>query len=181
MGWLRTRKNNVFVDNNMPFNQQMSFPAKLELRTTINGIRLFRWPVKEIKNLYHESLEYQNIKVKVLNENLKNEIFDGIDIFMSFERSKTSSFHVNIRGQIISYQKGNFYFNGVILPTLNLNKVNLRVLLDRTTIEVFADDGFSVLSKYAISDLKDNQISVCSDDELLFDRFEVHKLKSIWR
>ena len=181
MGWLRTRKNNVFVDNNMPFNQQMSFPAKLELRTTINGIRLFRWPVKEIKNLYHKSLEYQNIKVKVLNENLKNEIFDGIDIFMSFERSKTSSFHLNMRGQIISYQKGNFYFNGVILNTLNLNKVNLRVLLDRTTIEVFADDGFSVLSKYAISDLKDNQISVCSDDELLFDRFEVHKLKSIWR
>ena len=77
--------------------------------------------------------------------------------------------------------KGNFYFNGVILNTLNLNKVNLRVLLDRTTIEVFADDGFSVLSKYAISDLKDNQISACSDDELLFDRFEVHKLKSIWR
>ena len=80
-----------------------------------------------------------------------------------------------------NHQKGNFYFNGVILTTLNLNKVNLRVLLDRTTIEVFADDGFSVLSKYAISDLKDNQISVCSDDELLFDRFEVHKLKSIWR
>ena len=131
--------------------------------------------------MYHKSLEYQNIKAKVLNENLKNEIFDEIDIFMSFEPSKTSSFHINIRGQIISYQKGSFYFNDVILPTLNLNKVNVRILLDRTTIEVFADEGFSVLSEYAISDFEDNQISVCSDNELLFDRFEVHKLKSIWK
>ena len=70
MGWLRTRKNNVYVDNNMPFTQHMSFPAKLELRTTANGIRLFRWPVKEIKNLYHKSFEYRNIKAKALNENL---------------------------------------------------------------------------------------------------------------
>ena len=181
MGWLRTRKNNVYVDNNMPFNQHMSFPAKLELRTTANGIRLFRWPVKEIKNLYHKSFEYRNIKTKALNENLKKESFDGIDIFMSFERSSTSSFHVIIRGHIISYRKGNFYFNGVILPTLNLNKVNVRILLDRTSIEIFADDGFSVLSEYAISDFEDNQISVCSDDELLFDVFEVNKLKSIWK
>ena len=100
---------------------------------------------------------------------------------MSFERSATSSFHVIIRGHIISYRKGKFYFNGVILPTLNLNKVNVRILLDRTSIEIFADDGFSVLSEYAISDFEDNQISVCSDDELLFDVFEVNKLKSIWK
>ena len=181
IGWLRTGEKDVYVNNDMPFNQHMSFPATLKLKTTHDGIRLFRWPVKEIKNLYHKSLEYQNIKVKVLNENLKNEIFDEIDIFMSFEPSKTSSFHINIRGQIISYQKGSFYFNDVILPTLNLKKVNVRILLDRTTIEVFADDGFSVLSEYAISDFEDNQISVCSDNELFFDRFEVHKLKSIWK
>ena len=56
--------------------------------------------------------------------------------------------------------------------------MNLRVL-DRTTKKFLQTMAFR-LSKYAISDFKDNQISACSDDELLFDRFEVHKLKSIW-
>ncbi|MGB2312994.1 MAG: GH32 C-terminal domain-containing protein [Flavobacteriaceae bacterium] len=180
MGWLRTSDNNVYVDQKMPFNQHMSFPATMELKTTAEGIRLFRWPIKEIKGLYQKSLRYQKIEAKVVNENLKKESFDGIDLFMSFDRSKTSSFQMNIRGQMLTYEKGNFYFNDVMLPTLNLNKVNVRILLDRTTIEIFADDGFSVLSTYAVPTTENNQISVRSDKALLFDAFEVNKLKSIW-
>ena len=158
----------------------MSFPAKLELRTTANGIRLFRWPVKEIKNLYQKSLVSKN-RSQSRNENLKKESFDGIDLFMSFDRSKTSSFQMNIRGQILNYEKGNFYFKDVMLPTLNLNKVNVRILLDRTTIEIFADDGFSVLSTYAVHTTENSHISVRSDKALFFDAFEVNKLKSIWK
>jgi fructan beta-fructosidase len=180
MGWLRTSDNNVYVDQKMPFNQHMSFPATMELKTTAEGIRLFRWPIKEIKGLYQKSLRYQKIEAKVVNENLKKESFDGIDLFMSFNRSKTYSFQMNIRGQMLTYKKGNFYFNDVMLPTLNLNKVNVRILLDRTTIEIFADDGFSVLSTYAVPTTENNQISVRSDKALLFDAFEVNKLKSIW-
>ena len=67
-----------------------------------------------------------------------------------------------------------------MLPTLNLNKVNVRILLDRTTIEIFADDGFSVLSTYAVHTTENSHISVRSDKALFFDAFEVNKLKSIW-
>ncbi len=180
MGWLRTSDNNVYVDQKMPFNQHMSFPATMKLKTTAEGIRLFRWPIEEIKGLYQKSLRYQKIEAKVVNENLKKESFDGIDLFMSFDRSKTSSFQMNIRGQILNYEKGNFYFKDVMLPTLNLNKVNVRILLDRTTIEIFADDGFSVLSTYAVHTNENSHISVRSDKALFFDAFEVNKLKSIW-
>jgi sucrose-6-phosphate hydrolase SacC (GH32 family) len=75
---------------------------------------------------------------------------------------------------------GDFYFIDVMLPTLNLNKVNVRILLDRTTIEIFADDGLSVLSTYAVSAPENTQLSVLSDESLLFDVFEVNKLGSIW-
>jgi sucrose-6-phosphate hydrolase SacC (GH32 family) len=54
------------------------------------------------------------------------------------------------------------------------------VLLDRTTVEIFTDDGFSVFSTYAVSDWKNNQISVRSEKTLLFETFEVNKIKSIW-
>ena len=34
----------------MPFNQQLSFPCELTLRSTPRGPRLFKWPVKEIES-----------------------------------------------------------------------------------------------------------------------------------
>ena len=55
-----------------------------------------------------------------------------------------------------------------------------RQLLDRTTVEIFADKGFSVLSTYAVSDSENTQLSVQSDKALLLDVFEVNKLGSIW-
>ena len=44
----------------MPFNQQMSFPCELTLRTTPEGIRLFREPVKEIENLHQKYLMFSD-------------------------------------------------------------------------------------------------------------------------
>ena len=180
MGWLRTRNNNMYVDQNMPFNQHMSFPATMELKKTAEGIRLFRWPVEEIKSLYQKGYLFEEIESGVLNEKLKGKKFEEIDLYASFDRSKISSFQMNIRGQMLTYEKGNFYFNDVMLPTVNLNKVNVRILLDRTTIEIFADDGLSVLSTYAVSAPENTQLSVLSDESLLFDVFEINKLGSIW-
>jgi sucrose-6-phosphate hydrolase SacC (GH32 family) len=180
MGWLRTSDNNIYVENKMPFNQQMSFPAKMELRTTPDGIRLFRWPIQEIKNLYSKSIAHQNIELNALNQKLEYENFDVVDLYASFDRKKNEAFEIDIRGQVISYKEGDFYFNDVLLPTLDQDKVNIRVLLDRTTVEIFTDDGFSVFSTYAVSDWKNNQISVRSEKTLLFETFEVNKIKSIW-
>ena len=73
-----------------------------------------------------------------------------------------------------------FYFNEKELPTLNKKEVNIRVLLDRTTIEVFVDDGFSVLSSYAVPASDEKSIFIKSDKTFLFDKFVVNKLQSIW-
>ncbi|MEK9603823.1 MAG: glycoside hydrolase family 32 protein [Flavobacteriaceae bacterium] len=181
MGWLRTSDNNVFVDNKMPFNQQMSFPATMELKTTQEGIRLFRWPIEEIKNLYNKSIRLQNIEMNTLNQKLDNEKFDGLDLYASFDRNATEAFQIDIRGKLISYKEGAFYFDGKTIPTLNKNKVNFRVLLDRTTIEIFVDDGFNVLSNYITPYTEDIEVMVSSSQSTVFDVFEVHGLNSIWQ
>ncbi len=43
----------------MPFNQQMSFPCELTLRKTEDGLRMYRWPVKEISNLYEKEQRWR--------------------------------------------------------------------------------------------------------------------------
>src|SRR5260370_15524880 len=37
----------------MPFNQMISFPCELTLRSTTNGLRLFREPIHEIAKLHN--------------------------------------------------------------------------------------------------------------------------------
>ena len=44
----------------MPFNQQMSFPCVLTLRTTDEGIRLYREPVAEIANIHDYTHAWSN-------------------------------------------------------------------------------------------------------------------------
>tara|TARA_X000000950_G_scaffold283073_2_gene383147 strand:- start:620 stop:2086 length:1467 start_codon:yes stop_codon:yes gene_type:complete len=180
IGWLRTTDNNIYIDNKMPFNQQMSFPASLKLKTTAEGVRLFRWPIKEIENLYERSFVFEKIKSKALNEDLKSEQFEEIDLYAKFVRKQNPTFQIKIRGLNINFEKGKFYFNEKELPTLNKKEVNIRVLLDRTTIEVFVDDGFSVLSSYAVPASDEKSIFIKSDKTFLFDKFEVNKLQSIW-
>ena len=180
MGWLRTSNNNVYIDNKMPFNQHMSFPASLKLKTTIEGIRLFRWPIKEIESLYEKSFAYEKIKSEMVNKNLKGKKFEGVDLYAKFNRKQNLAIQFNIRGQVVIFEKGKFYFNEVELPTLNKNEVNIRVLLDRTSVEVFIDDGFSVFSTYAVPTSDEKSIYIKSNKSFLLDVFEVNKLGSIW-
>ncbi len=37
---------------NMPFNQMMTFPVSLSLRTTEDGLRMFAYPVEEIEKIH---------------------------------------------------------------------------------------------------------------------------------
>ena len=181
IGWLKTKKNNIFWDNNMPFNQQMAFPATLELKNTSLGLRLFRWPVEEIKSLYEKSQIYENVKKTSLNRKMKKINFDGVDLYGAFDRRQNADFTINIRGNILKYENGNFYFEGKTLPTLKNDKVNFRVLLDRATIEIFTDNGFSVLSNYTSPNTENTSINISSEKNMIFDSFEVHKVGSIWQ
>ena len=44
----------------MPFNQQMSFPCELTLRSTSEGLRMCRQPVREIGVLYGKEREWSD-------------------------------------------------------------------------------------------------------------------------
>ena len=68
IAWMRGGK---YPD--MPFNQQMSFPCELTLRTTSAGIRLFRQPVKELENIHQTKHSWNDQPLKP-GENLLSGI-----------------------------------------------------------------------------------------------------------
>jgi len=77
IGWAR------YMDlPGMPFNQMMTFPCELTLRTTKDGIRMCPMPIREIEKLYKSETTFQEQAIKPgdnLLSGFKGDLFD-IDV-----------------------------------------------------------------------------------------------------
>jgi len=181
IGWMNQGDNSIFEKAGMPFNQQMSFPSSMELKTTPEGLRLFRWPVKEIENLYTATHQLVNVSTKEVNTKLAAIKANLIDMSIEFEPKE--DININLRGLDISYNKTKemFFFGKNSFPAhLIKGKVKLRVLLDRSSIEFFANDGLVVATFYAVPELNNNTISINATVATKLNSITIHNLKSSW-
>jgi sucrose-6-phosphate hydrolase SacC (GH32 family) len=164
----------------MPFNEQMSFPTTMELRTTQDGIKLFRWPIQEIESLYNRKHAFTNRPVAKLADALSEIDADLIDASIEFDPEETGTIEWNLRGLKVSYDadKQQFLYAGVPLaaPTVN-GKVKLRVLVDRGSIELFANDGAAVATHFALPDPENRSIRLSGNGSV---SLVINELKSIW-
>ena len=66
------------------------------------------------------------------------------------------------------------------LQILN-NSLELRILLDRTSLEVFADNGKLPMS-FVVYPANDKTISMCSENGTVkVDSVKIHQIDSIWK
>jgi len=168
----------------MPFNQQMSFPCKLSLKTTPDGIRLFRQPVREIENI-HQKEHIWNDGVLISGEKLLSGISgDLFDIRAEFELGKATEFGVNVRGEKVQYNVVNSQLSclgrtATLKP--NGNKIKLQILVDRTSIEVFGNDGRISLSSCFLPNLDNKSLGVYANGgDMKIVSISVHELRSVW-
>jgi len=177
IGWMR---GSDFDKVGMPFNEQMSFPTTMELRTTQDGIKLFRWPIQEIESLYNRKHAFTNRPVAKLADALSEIDADLIDASIEFDPEETGTIEWNLRGLKVSYDadKQQFLYAGVPLaaPTVN-GKVKLRVLVDRGSIELFANDGAAVATHFALPDPENRSIRLSGNGSV---SLVINELKSIW-
>ncbi|MCY2986279.1 MAG: glycoside hydrolase family 32 protein, partial [Planctomycetota bacterium] len=128
----------------MPFNQCMLFPVELTLRTTDAGPRLFVLPVREIEKLHGKKHAWQDQLIepgKDLRGGLTGELFD---IQADLDPAEAAEVGFNICGTAITYdaKKHELSCKNCVAPLKpREGKVRLRVLVDRTSIEIFANDG----------------------------------------
>ena len=133
----------------MPFNQQMTFPAALTLKETPQGLRVFRYPVTEISTLIEDSNYWRDLTVQP-GENLLAEIkSDLLDITAEVHLDPETVFGFRFGDKEVRYSAreqtvsclGRTALRESEAPTLHL-----RILVDRTSIEIFLDGGRSSLS-----------------------------------
>jgi len=72
-------------------------------------------------------------------------------------------------------------FDQYVMPDAAKNgPVNLRILVDRASFEIFLNDGVTVLTHSEISELDNKSISISGTDAVI-QSMTIHELKSSWR
>jgi fructan beta-fructosidase len=127
----------------MPFNQQMSFPAELTLRSTADGPRLFRNPVREIDPLHGVEHRWTDAVLKPGDDLLAPVSGELFDIRADIEINAATEVGLIVRGEPITYDVKGRTLSALGDAPLSLVDGHLRLtlLVDRTSIETFADGG----------------------------------------
>lgn len=176
----------------MPFKGQMTFPCELSLKKYSEGIRLVRKPVKEIEQLHLKGEVWENKNlIPGINKNLvKGVKGDCLHIIGSFEVKTADSFGFVVRldkknnGTEINYDTKSKTLSclgksAVIEPVDGV--IKLEILLDRSSLEIFANDGKTVLSSCFTPNEDGEGIYLFNTGgELLVQKLEIYPLKSIW-
>ncbi|GEM_PF-912089 len=180
--WMRTDGSKIYPD--MPFNQQTSFPAVMTLRQYADTLRLFRNPVAEIKLLHVDSQAYSGRTLsagQTLSLGLQATPLHVIAWFTlqdGPDGAAEGSF--SIRGSTVKFTHQDFAIDrDKARFALPMNRYKIELLIDRTSIEAFGNQGELSLTDCfhaanGVSSLR------CDKGSLRLDTLIVHRLASIW-
>jgi len=169
----------------MPFNQQMSFPCELTLHRTPEGFRLRRRPVREIALLHDTAVVQADVPLQE-DEMALAESADSLwHITAVLEPRGAQELGLRVAGETISYDAETQQLTclGRSAPCELIDgRLALEVLVDRTSIEVFANDGRVSLSSCCLpAGLASRVAAYASGGAARLVSLEARTLRSTWR
>jgi sucrose-6-phosphate hydrolase SacC (GH32 family) len=168
----------------MPFNQFMTFPCQLTLRTTPDGIRLHSQPVSEIAALRRRGRRWRDERLEP-----GHDLWTGVDgelfeICVEFEAASGATFGLEVRGTPLTYDAAaaQLACAGRTAPLAPVDgRVRLQVLVDRASIEIFGVDGRIALPLGVLHPAEDRTIRAFAENGIVrVHALQVHTLASIW-
>ncbi len=168
----------------MPFNQQMSFPCELTLKTLPDGIKMCRYPIKEIKSLYGKKHSWKNLVITPGDDTQSEINGDLFDISLVIDPKQASEIGFNIRGEVVKYNvsdhKLTYRKASADLTPVN-GKIKLRILVDRTSIEIFGNNGEVSISTCYLPNADNHKLELYSTGApAKAVSLDIHELKSAW-
>ena len=168
----------------MPFNQAMSVPLVLSLRSTPDGPRLARQPAKELESLRESSHTIPPASLDPGDDPLMKRSVVLADIRLEFEPGSAAEVSLRVRGIPVVYdaRKQEILVNGHRAPAPLLDgKQRVTILLDRTSIEVFASDGLTYVPIAVIARDDDRSLSLTAHGGTArITKLDVHEMGSAW-
>lgn len=161
----------------MPFNQCMLFPCDLALHNTDEGPRLFANPVREIALLHGKRFFRQNVEISAdLLADLTSELWHAK---IEFDVRKASELSLVIQGTPLRYAAGQLEYGEITIPLDPENhRIYLEILVDRTTVEVFANHGRCYAPLRKFQNATATPLKLTGSGKI--DSLEIFEVKSIW-
>lgn len=178
-------------------------PRELGIEKVDDKYMVTSQPIKALSTLNEDSLVLNNIEVNKYDLTAKTgKLF--IPAQLSLSSDKIESFSItfsNDSGEklIIGYDKAsdNFFIDRTksgkvdfekgfaakhTAPRLSKNEnFNLTLIIDNASIELFADEGLSVMTEIFFPNQLYSEIEIQSDDNFKIQSLKVVKMKSIWK
>lgn len=172
--WMRSDK-----FPNMPFNQQISFPCELTLRSTPAGLRVFREPIEELAKLEGKATRTSK---RVVQSGKQIELAKQGDLYrIQFNVSipEGAALTLNLRGNEVKLTRKSLE-NGHAPANVQGSIDYVEILLDRASIECFVNHG-EVSSTRTCFGANSNLTMSASGGDVLVSSLRVAPLRSIWK
>jgi sucrose-6-phosphate hydrolase SacC (GH32 family) len=168
----------------MPFNQMMTFPVGLSLRSTLDGTRMFAWPVSEIARLRDYTHFWEQLSLGS-GQHFSPDLSSGLlDVFIECIPGDEAMIEFRVNGRGISYDvKDHVLRSGqeeaVLRPENGI--IRLRFLVDRVSAELYGNDGRIYMPLQTAPDRRDEPLEIVAlKGTTKIQSLVVHELRSIW-
>jgi sucrose-6-phosphate hydrolase SacC (GH32 family) len=177
VGWMRAES------PGMPFNQCLSTVQELKLLDTPDGPRLSRAPIRELEILRSQPITLAEQPLPPGERFLGDATSEALDIELDLTLT-AGKLDLNLRGVPITWNADTqeLFVNGRKSPTpFPPSRQQLRILLDRTTVELFANNGLTYIPVNAIppTEKHDLRLAISGPGGTLH-AMNIYPLKSMW-
>lgn len=169
----------------MSFNQQMTIPVELELRTAAGGPRMTARPVTELDGLRTRKQSRGPAALRPGDNPLSGVSPELADLSIAVRPGSAERLVLDLHGVMLTYEaaKDVLSAEGVSAPLQTTGgTLRLRAILDRGSVEVFANDGSVAACVPVRSARATPSISLTAvGGEAALESLEVNELRSAWK
>ncbi|NLX07068.1 MAG: glycoside hydrolase family 32 protein [Phycisphaerae bacterium] len=134
----------------MPYSQFMTFPVELSLRRVDKDVVVCRWPVREIENIRTGTRRLGPLTLRSNENALADVSSELLDIELETDAAD-GSFVFELHNQTVVYdaKERRLTAAGRSAPLEPVDgRIGLRILVDRSIIEIFGNGGLVSMSCY---------------------------------
>lgn len=170
--------------HNRTWSQQLIFPVELTLKTINNEVRLCRNPIDGIKQLRYDAKFWKDMPVEPKENPLEEIDGDVFEIISEIDLGKSKEIVFDIRGEKAVYNVADQQLlfmerKAQVIPIEN--KIKLRFIIDRNSVEIFANQGEVTFTRLFYPDPSNMNLRLTSaGGAFRINTMEVYRLESIW-
>lgn len=167
----------------MPFNQQMSVPCELTLHRFPEGLRLCRRPVRELEGLRTAMQAWADVRVEPNGPVLVSAPAELQEVRAELEPVGAQIFGLRLHGAVLRFvpDASEAWLHNRAAPLDCRGRVRVHALIDRTSVEVFVNDGRLAWTTSFLPPDADRSVGVIAfGGPVYVHSIEVHTLRSAW-